>query len=186
MPLAKFAVSFSAQKGDFIGRAALERQHQAFIRHMDRDFSDMSALPRRIAPIALLDRGVMRAGMEIYKGDKLVGWVTSGTMVPYFKTQGEGLSTVILEASGKRAIGLCYIDSDVLVDDTVEVDIRGKRLKAVIPARHMSVGAPPFAAPCCTVSRRRSAPWLAATAPARPWPCCTRPSRTTSGVRSSA
>ena len=99
VPLAKFAVSFSAQKGDFIGRAALERQHQAFIRHMDRDFSDMSALPRRIAPIALLDRGVMRAGMEIYKGDKLVGWVTSGTMVPYFKTQGQGLSTVILEAS---------------------------------------------------------------------------------------
>ena len=147
VPLAKFAVSFSAQKGNFIGRAALERQHQAFIRHMDRDFSDMSALPRRIAPIALLDRGVMRAGMEIYKGDKLVGWVTSGTMVPYFKTQGEGLSTVILEASGKRAIGLCYIDSDVLVDDTVEVDIRGKRLKAVIPARHMSVGAPPFARP---------------------------------------
>ena len=147
VPLAKFAVSFSAQKGDFIGRAALERQHQAFIRHMDRDFSNMSALPRRIAPIALLDRGVMRAGMEIYKGDKLVGWVTSGTMVPYFKTQGEGLSTVILEASGKRAIGLCYIDSDVLVDDTVEVDIRGKRLKAVIPARHMSVGAPPFARP---------------------------------------
>lgn len=147
VPLAKFAVSFSAQKGDFIGRAALERQHQAFIRHMDRDFSDLSPLPRRIAPIALLDRGVMRAGMEIYRGDKLVGWVTSGTMVPYFKTQGEGLSTVILEASGKRAIGLCYIDSDVLVDDTVEVDIRGKRLKAVIPARHMSVGAPPFARP---------------------------------------
>ena len=147
VPLAKFAVSFSAQKGDFIGRAALERQHRAFVRYMDRDFSDMSALPRRIAPIALLDRGVMRAGMEIYKGDKLVGWVTSGTMVPYFKTQGEGLSTVILEASGKRAIGLCYIDSDVLVDDTVEVDIRGKRLKAVIPARHMSVGAPPFARP---------------------------------------
>lgn len=147
VPLAKFAVSFSAQKGDFIGRAALERQHQAFIRHMDRDFSDMSPLPRRIAPIALLDRGVMRAGMEIYQGDKLVGWVTSGTMVPYFKTQGQGLSTVILEASGKRAIGLCYIDSDVLVDDTVEVDIRGKRLKAVIPARHMSVGAPPFARP---------------------------------------
>lgn len=147
VPLAKFAVSFSAQKGDFIGRAALERQHRAFVRYMDRDFSDLSPLPRRIAPIALLDRGVMRAGMEIYQGDKLVGWVTSGTMVPYFKTQGQGLSTVILEASGKRAIGLCYIDSDVLVDDTVEVDIRGKRLKAVIPARHMSVGAPPLARP---------------------------------------
>ena len=147
VPLAKFAVSFSEQKGDYIGRAALEKQHKCFVKYMERDFSDMSALPRKIAPIALVDRGVMRAGMEIYQGDKLVGWVTSGTMVPYFKTQGQGLSTVILEASGKRAIGLCYIDSDVLVDDTVEVDIRGKRLKAVIPARHMSVGAPPFARP---------------------------------------
>ena len=147
VPLAKFAVSFSQQKGDYIGRAALEAQHKCFVKYMDRDFSDLSALPRKIAPIALLDRGVMRAGMEIYQGDKMVGWVTSGTMVPYFKTEGEGLSTVILEASGKRAIGLCYIDSDILEDDTVEVDVRGKRLKAAIPARHMSVGAPPFARP---------------------------------------
>lgn len=91
---------------------------------MDRDFSDLSALPKKIAPIALTGRGVMRAGMEVYKNDKLVGWVTSGTMVPYFKTQGEGISTVILEASGKRAIGMAYIDSDVLEDDVVEVDIR--------------------------------------------------------------
>ena len=147
VPLSKFAVSFAAEKGDFIGRAALEKQHESFVKHMDRDFSDLSVLPRKIAPIALLDRGVMRAGMEIYQGDKLVGWVTSGTMVPYFKSEGEGLETVILEASGKRAIGLCYINSDILEDDTVEVDVRGKRLKAVIPARHMSVAAPPYARP---------------------------------------
>ena len=147
VPLSKFAVSFSDQKGDFIGRAALKAQQEASQRYMDRDFSDLSALPKKIAPIALTGRGVMRAGMEVYKNDKLVGWVTSGTMVPYFKTQGEGISTVILEASGKRAIGMAYIDSDVLEDDVVEVDIRGKRVKAVIPARHMSVGAPPFARP---------------------------------------
>ena len=147
VPLAKFAVSFSAQKGDFIGRAALERQHQAFIRHMDRDFSDLSPLPRRIAPIALLDRGVMRAGMAVYRGEKQVGWVTSGTMVPYYVAEGEGLETVITQETAKRAIGLCYVDSDVLTDDVVEVDIRGRRLKAVIPARHMSVGAPPYARP---------------------------------------
>ena len=63
---------------------------------------------------------------------------------------------MILEASGKRAIGLCYIDSDVLTDDTVEVDVRGKRLKAVIPARHMSVGAPPFARPLLVPAWRRT------------------------------
>ena len=30
VPLAKFAVSFSEQKGDYIGRAALEKQHSCF------------------------------------------------------------------------------------------------------------------------------------------------------------
>ena len=65
VPLSKFAVSFAAEKGDFIGRAALEKQHESFVKHMDRDFSDLTVLPRKIAPIALLDRGVMRAGLEI-------------------------------------------------------------------------------------------------------------------------
>lgn len=147
VPLAKFAVSFAPQKGEFIGRKALERQFDAFRRIMNRDFSDCAALPRRILPIALLDRGVMRAGMAVYRGEKQVGWVTSGTMVPYYIAEGEGLETVITEETAKRAIGLCYVDSDVLTDDVVEVDIRGRRLKAVIPARHMSVGAPPYARP---------------------------------------
>ena len=147
VPLAKFAVSFAPQKGDFIGRKALEQQFDAFRRIMNRDFSDCTALPRRILPIALLDRGVMRAGMAVYRGEKQVGWVTSGTMVPYYVAEGEGLETVITQETAKRAIGLCYVDSDVLTDDVVEVDIRGRRLKAVIPARHMSVGAPPYARP---------------------------------------
>ena len=47
----------------------------------------------------------------------------------------------------KRAIGTCYVASDVLVDDIVEVDVRGKRLKAAIPELHMSVTAPPYARP---------------------------------------
>ena len=94
VPLAKFAVSFAPQKGEFIGRKALERQFDAFRRIMNRDFSDCAALPRRILPIALLDRGVMRAGMAVYRGEKQVGWVTSGTMVPYYIAEGEGLETV--------------------------------------------------------------------------------------------
>ena len=146
-PLDEFAVRVAPQKGEFIGRKALERQFDAFRRIMNRDFSDCAALPRRILPIALLDRGVMRAGMAVYRGEKQVGWVTSGTMVPYYVAEGEGLETVITEETAKRAIGLCYVDSDVLTDDVVEVDIRGRRLKAVIPARHMSVGAPPYARP---------------------------------------
>ena len=147
VPLARFAVSFSPQKGDYVGREPLARQYEAFKRVNNRDFSDLAALPRRIMPITLLDKGVMRGGMAIYKGDNQVGWVTSGTMVPYYVAEGEGLQSVILEETAKRAIGLCYIDSDTLKDDIVEVDVRGKRLKAVIPAMHMSVMAPPFARP---------------------------------------
>ena len=145
--LAKFAVSFSDQKGDFIGRAALTRQSEAFKKIMNRDFSGMDVLPKRIMPITLLDRGVMRAGMEIYRNGELVGWVTSGTMVPYYRSEGEGLATVITDETAKRSIGMCYIASDVLEDDKVEIDVRGKRLKAVIPPYHMRVDAPPFARP---------------------------------------
>lgn len=48
VPLAKFAVSFAPQKGDFIGRKPLEQQFAAFKRIMNRDFSDLSVLPHRI------------------------------------------------------------------------------------------------------------------------------------------
>lgn len=147
VPLARFAVSFSEQKGSYIGREPLERQYAAYKKIMSRDFSSLSVLPRRIQPITLLDRGVMRGGMPVYRGDEMIGWVTSGTMVPYYRHEGEGLATKILDDTAKRAIGLAYLASDVLEDDVVEVDIRGKRLKAVIPPYHMRVDAPPFARP---------------------------------------
>ncbi|MBP5158755.1 MAG: glycine cleavage system protein T, partial [Lachnospiraceae bacterium] len=97
--------------------------------------------------IALTGRGVMRAGMEVYRDGRKIGWVTSGTMVPYYKAEGEGLASVITEETAKRAIGLCYIDSDVLNDEEVEVDIRGSRVPAVIVKTHMSLAAPPYARP---------------------------------------
>lgn len=147
VPLAKFAVSFSEQKGDFIGREPLEKQFAAFKRIMNRDFSDLTGLPRRVMPITLVDKGVMRAGMPVYKGEKQIGFVTSGTMVPYYRHEGEGLQTVILEETAKRAIGLAIVDSDTIEDDEVQVDVRGKKLRAVIPPYHMRVDAPPFARP---------------------------------------
>lgn len=157
VPLAKFAVSFSESKGDYVGRAALEKQKAAFDRIQNRDFSDCAALPKTVRPIALVDRGVMRAGMPVFRGEEQIGWVTSGTMVPYYVTEGEGLETVFTEKTAKRAIGLCYISSDVLDDDVVEVDVRGRRLKARIPDCHMRTDAPPFArAILCDVKDARN------------------------------
>ena len=147
VPLAKFAVSFSPLKGDFIGKAALEKQYAAYCRIREHDFSDLTDLPKRIMPIALLDRGVMRAGMPVYQGETQVGWVTSGTMVPYYVAEGERLGTHYTDETAKRSIGLAYLYSPIQREDHVEIDVRGRRLKAVIPHYHMRVDAPPFARP---------------------------------------
>ena len=134
VPLARFAVNFSERKGDFVGRNALERQHEVFERIRNKDYSDLSGLPRRILPIALLDKGVMRAGMPVYKDGKLVGYVTSGTMVPYYVFNEQGVQT---EETGRRSIGLAIMDSDIAAGDEVQVEVRGRRLRAAVTARHM-------------------------------------------------
>lgn len=46
-----------------------------------------------------------------------------------------------------RSIGLAYIASDVLDDDKLEIDVRGRRIAAVIPPYHMRGDAPPYARP---------------------------------------
>jgi len=145
--LAKFAVNFSEEKGDFIGKAALSRQFESFKNITGGDFSDLTVLPKRILSIALIDRGVIRAGMPVYRGDEQIGWVTSGTMVPYYHIDGEGEDAVLLDKTSKRSIGFCYVSSDVKVGDVVEVDVRGRRLKASIVNRHLRLNTPKYAVP---------------------------------------
>ena len=132
VPLASFAVNFSEEKGSFIGKDALSVQRDAAARIKAKDYSDMSVLPKRIKAIELVDRGVMRAGMEVYRDGKQIGWVTSGTMVPYYQVEGEGADTVLTDQVSRRAIGLCYVDATLRKGDIVEVDVRGKRLQARI------------------------------------------------------
>ena len=145
--LARFSVSLSPLKGAFIGQAALTKQYQAFKRIVDRDYSLMADLPRIIQPIALIDKGVARAEAKVFRGDRHVGYVTSGTMVPFWQSAGVGLSTRQTEDKGRRAIGLALLDSNLVEDDQVEVEIRGKRVKAVIVPYHMRAEAPPHSWP---------------------------------------
>ncbi|HUU30565.1 MAG TPA: glycine cleavage system aminomethyltransferase GcvT [Phycisphaerae bacterium] len=146
-PLAKFAVSLSPRKGDFVGRAALERQVEAFGRILARDYSRLADLPRRIQPIALLDRGVARQGAKVFKDGREVGYVTSGTMVPLWKVEGEGLASALTEEHALRSIALALVDSDILEDDRLAVEIRGKAVEAVVVPYHMRSEAPPHAHP---------------------------------------
>ena len=122
--LARFAVSFQEEKGDFIAKDILSAQKDATEKH--------------IVPIALTDRGVMRAGMEVYVGERHVGWITSGTMVPYYLFAGDEPT----DKTGKRSIGFAYIDRDVA--DGITIDVRGKRLKAKIVKKHLDQTGPKY------------------------------------------
>jgi len=145
--LARFGISLSPLKGRFIGRAALTRQYEAFRRIVDRDYSLMADLPRLIRPIALIDKGIARAEAKVFRGDKHVGYVTSGTMVPYWQSEGIGLSSRQSSENSLRAIGLALLDSNLVDGDEIEIEIRGKRARSVIVPYHMRAEAPPFSWP---------------------------------------
>ncbi len=146
-PLAKFAVSFSPLKGGFLGRADLSRQHEALKKIISRDYSLIHDLPRVIKSIAVAGRGVAREGSKVFKGDKHVGFVTSGTMVPMWTVDGEGLDSAQTDERQLRSICLGYIDSDIVQDDKLTIEIRGKAVDAVVVPFHMRSDAPPYARP---------------------------------------
>jgi aminomethyltransferase len=149
-PLARFAVSFSPLKGDFIGHSALLRQFEALKRISDQKYDKVADLPRRIFPIMLQDKGIARAGASIYSGDdkiaeNKIGYVTSGTMVPYWEFSDHNIMAKPTSISGKRAIGLALLDSRRQEGDYVLIDVRGKKLRAMIVPYHLRSEAPPYA-----------------------------------------
>jgi aminomethyltransferase len=146
-PLAKFAVSFSPLKGDFLGREALVGQQEAFKKIISRDYSMIQNLPRMTKPIAVAGRGVAREGAKVYKGDKHVGYVTSGTMIPMWAIQGQGLNSAQTDQHQLRSICLGYIDSDIVEDERLAIEIRGKLVDAVVVRFHLRSEAPPYSRP---------------------------------------
>ena len=84
VPLARFAVSFAPEKGDFIGRAALLRQRES--------------LSRRIVAVDGVD-GVLTEGADLLWQGRPVGYVTSAASVPC--------------AQGLRRLGLACVSADV-------------------------------------------------------------------------
>ncbi|MCK5724913.1 MAG: glycine cleavage system aminomethyltransferase GcvT, partial [Gammaproteobacteria bacterium] len=144
-PLTKFAVSFSELKGEFVGRQALNSQFEALSKIISRDYSLISCLPRMIKPIAVAGRGIARGGAKVFKNGEHVGYVTSGTMVPLWAVEGEGLFSAQTEQHQLRSICLAYIDSEIIEDDEVTVEIRGKMVDAVVVPFHLRSDAPPYA-----------------------------------------
>ncbi len=145
--LAKVAVSFSPLKGEYVGKKALARQQAAFKKIVFGDYSLIADLPRMIRPITMIGRGVARAGDKVYKGDHHVGYITSGTTTAMWVFEGEGLASRPTDQHKLRAIGLALIDSDIEEDEKLDVEIRGKRIEAVVVPHHISSEAPPYARP---------------------------------------
>ena len=80
-----------------------------------------------------------------YCGSKPVGYVASGTMVPYWKNQEYGNEPQIAGAKGLRAIGLALLDSDLKEKDEIQVEIRNKRVRDRIVSHHLKNDTPPLA-----------------------------------------
>jgi len=148
--LSKFAVSFSPLKGDFIGKAALAEQFDAFSTVAKNRGDITPALPRVISPVAVTGKGIAREGYKIFIKDRQVGWITSGTMVPYVCGQGEGLMGEFAEDPKRRALALGLLDADIPEGASLEIEIRKKRCPAVVVPYHMRSEAPPHV---------RSIPW---------------------------
>lgn len=98
-----FAVKLN-KEADFIGKEVLKQQKDA-------------GAARKLVGIEMIDRGIPRHGYPVYKGEELIGEVTTGTQSP----------------SLKKNIGLVLIKSEHAgIDSEIDVEIRGKRLKAKI------------------------------------------------------
>jgi aminomethyltransferase len=86
------------EKGDFLGREAMQRQKA-------------SGLPRKLVGFVLTDPGIARHGHDVVRDGAKVGVVTSGTRSPSLRT----------------SIGLAYVPPALAAEgSTFSVDIRGR------------------------------------------------------------
>ncbi|SCL16521.1 aminomethyltransferase [Micromonospora nigra] len=93
----------------------------------DALLAEKAAGPRRtLRGLVAVDRAIPRPGMAVFSGDARVGTVTSGTFSP---TRKQGVALALIDTA-----------ADLTDDDTVEVDIRGRRVA-------MRLTRPPFVTP---------------------------------------
>ena len=89
-------------KPDFNGRQALVEQKRA-------------GAPRRLVGFEMLERGIARHGYDVYVDGAAAGRVTSGTQTPFLN----------------KAVGMAYVPAGAVdVDREIEIDVRGRRLRA--------------------------------------------------------
>ncbi len=137
--------------GDYVGRAALERQRQEFtqIKRGELDTPpDERTLRRLVQPIALFgEKRPLRTGFKVYFDGNHAGYVTSGTSVPFAHFSGAGITATPSDEHSLRPIGLALISSNLhyRADKPVVlevVDDRGKTFDAELVERNLWPSAP--------------------------------------------
>lgn len=147
LPLARVAVSFSSLKGEFVGKKALAVQFEDLKRQKKGLYDSNSTLAKRIMPLALLDKGIARAGDEVFFEDRKVGEISSGTSVPYWQSKGRGPLFRLGQETGMRSLALAYLRADLEPDQKLEIKVRKRILAAQVVKSHGSSEAPPYFRP---------------------------------------
>ncbi len=136
---------------EFIGHADLARQRAEY-ELIKRDEMTVPVqdrgLTHLVQPIAVFDgRKPLRAGYRLFLDGEPVGYVTSGTSVPYTHFEGPGIDAVPGEEHGLRPIGLALVRSDIRYRSDVPVvfevvDDRGRSSNAELVQRNVWPTAP--------------------------------------------
>ncbi|MFH1035220.1 MAG: glycine cleavage system aminomethyltransferase GcvT [Pseudomonadota bacterium] len=122
LPLARRGVDLAVGRGDFLGRAALEAQA------VELAGREIDLVPRLIRGVAALERGMMREGSAVMLAGRQVGELTSGTTVPAWRFV-EGRPA---DEHYARAIGLAYLERQVVPGQEVEIVYRGRALAGMV------------------------------------------------------
>ncbi|WP_445490483.1 glycine cleavage system aminomethyltransferase GcvT [Niallia sp. 03133] len=100
-----FAVKLNKNE-NFIGKKALTEQKE-------------NGIPRKLIGIEMLDRGIPRHGYKVFSQGEEIGEVTTGTQSPTLK----------------KSIGLALVKKkEAVLDNEIDVEIRGKFVKAKVVA----------------------------------------------------
>jgi aminomethyltransferase len=156
LPAARVTVSFSPLKADFVSREALRAQFEE-VNAREDDYplppKEKRIVPKSIMPFLIKGQGIARRGYEVFANGKVVGHVTSGTMVPYCMFSEVGILGRPTEEKRMRAIGLAYIDADLEEGQKIEIQYRGKTIHGMIVEKNLSSEAPPYAHPVFVVEK---------------------------------
>ena len=147
--LARFAVRASGDES-YTGSDVLIRQREQYVRIRRGELAGPEAnlLPRLVQPVAAFgSRRPLRAGHTLHYQGEAVGYVTSGTSVPYSAFRGNGVDASPSDTHELRPIGLALIDNRLRYRSDRPVvleasDERGRSFEVELVERNVWPAAP--------------------------------------------